>query len=118
MEYFRIAKQPKRSKNNDRTKSTRINTHLPRTTSTIELDDKLSENDDHNSEKSTTKIIETSERMDDDEDDIEEIQPLSSITFTQQRISSINNPPPQSTDPLNSQPNLLSIRQNLQKGTS
>ena len=53
---------------------------------------------------------------DEDADDIQEIQPSSSITFTQQRLSCLNNPPPPSTDLLNSQPNLLSIRQNLQKG--
>ena len=51
-----------------------------------------------------------------DDDDIQEIQPLSSITLTQQRLACTSDPPPQSTDLLNSQPNLLSIRQSLQKG--
>ena len=124
MRNLRLAKRPKRSKLNDHGKSshrssTRSSTHLPRPIAIIQLDQEMFDNDDPTPQQSTSATIanntETNDRMDDD--DIQEIQTLSSITFTSPQKQRL--PPQQqqqSTDTSHSQPNLLSIRQNLQKG--
>ncbi len=129
---FSIAKRAKRSKHNNfdrpyHRSCTRHSTHPPRPMSATHIDQEMDDEDNTVHQQSTSSSItnnsgelsEANHRMDDD-DDIQDIQSLSTINFThskKRRLSLLNNrPQQQSIYPSTSQPNLLSIRENLQKG--
>lgn len=105
--------------------STRPTTHQLQLMPVIQLDQEMFDRDDSLPQQSTistitdenTSLNATNDQMDNN-DDIEEIQPLSSTTFTQPRKQKIplSSNQSQSIDPSNSPPNLLSIRETLQKG--
>lgn len=122
-----LSKRTKRSKHNNSDKSyhrscTRPSINLPRPMSVTHMDQEMYDADNTVHQPSTSssmtnnsgELSEANHQMDDDvDDDIQDIQSLSTINFSQskkRRLSLLNNR--QSF----SQPNLLSIREHLQKG--
>jgi len=124
--FFRVAKKARSSKSHGHNKSyhrssTRHNTNLSQSISSIQRDHKMSDDDDNIHQQSTSSITtneneelnDTNNKMD---DDIQDMQLSSSINSTDQQKRRLPYRQQSIKTSLNSKSDLLSVRTSIQKG--